>query len=546
MEQQEYPFRPRGRHGFDREDVINYISQAQQRCNEHLARMEELEAAKNAWYTQAKSMEREKTSLVARNRELEEQLERGASATVWSDPVLSGAYPQEQELAALKSRCLDLEQAVAAAEQELRVSRGEAAEASALRGEQQVLREELQTLRGTNASLRRELDERDAREAGLEREKTALENERAMYANRVASLESENVAIERAKAAMAEQAAEAGLQLERLNRQVAELESAKAVYAERFPALNEQVRQLDALRGEKAALGERAAQLEYELAALRQEREHLVESLNASEGEKAVYEKDFPALQEQLAQLAERAEQISGLNEEKAALAAQLEAARGLHSSSKEKTAALTEELEKVQQQLDVLAHKNAELTQREAQARQEAARLLADAERLQKRVEELEGISAAQTGETLRSMVLASFNYSDLYVDNNLKTAQFISDTTSHNISRVSDSAGTLLEQLDSITREFTDTTDTIRRNLASFQRELGQIQNGMNRRLSKNRFSALLEENERLRKLMEQELLEELEAEDETPIERPLEQSGKLPFAEDLPPSYHSYLDD
>ena len=69
--EQEYPFRQRGKHGFDREDVINYISQAQLRCNEHLARIEELEAAKNAWYTQAKSMEREKAALVARVRELE-------------------------------------------------------------------------------------------------------------------------------------------------------------------------------------------------------------------------------------------------------------------------------------------------------------------------------------------------------------------------------------------------------------------------------------------------------------------------------------------
>ena len=146
-----------------------------------------------------------------------------------------------------------------------------------------------------------------------------------------------------------------------------------------------------------------------------------------------------------------------------------------------------------------------------------------------------------------------SSFSYSNLYVDNNLKTAQFISEATSRNIGHVSDSANSLLEQVEAISRTFGENTDEIRRSLTAFQRELASIQNGLNRRLSKDRFKVLLEENERLRARLETELLAELSSDEEIlPAELLPSQPGgapqpqQLPFAEDLPQSYHAYLDD
>jgi len=418
---QEYPFRPRGKHGFDREDVINYISQAQQRCNEHLARMEELEAAKNAWYTQAKGMEREKTALVARNRELEEQLERGAApaAGEWlqADPMLA-SFEETQETAALRARCLELEERLE--QQNIQQS----AQQAAWEQELAEAREAAGDLRGQLDSLRAQMKARD----------------------------------------------------------------------DELPRFTLHQQEAELLR----------AQLEQENFALEQK-------LAALENERSAFSAQMPALQEQLTRLAESAEKITSLEAAKAALAAELEAAR-----------------------------------QAQAALRQERDSLAAEAEALRAQLKELEGRGGQPNEDALRSMVLASFNYSNLYVDNNLKTAQFISEATSRNIGRVSDSASSLLEQLDAIARSFNDTTDGIRRNLASFQRELGTIQSGMNRRLSQDRFAALLEENERLRTQLEQELFAELSSEEEEPAPLPAAgEPAQLPFAEDLPQNYHEYLD-
>jgi len=540
--EQEYPFRPRGKHGFDREDVINYIAQAQQRCNEHLARMEELEAAKNAWYTQAKGMEREKASLVARNRELEEQLERGAAPAGgdWyqADPMLA-SFQETQELAALRARCLELEerleqqniqqtaqeQAVATAQQDLADIRGEAAaareateaaqqEAIALRTASDGLHAQVDTLLSENAALRAQAD-------GLLAEMKARDDELPRF-----SLHQQEADLLRAQ--LEQQAAS----LQAHASQVAALEQEKAMAAQ----------QLGVLQQENYALGQKLAILE---------------------NERSAFTVQMPALQEQLSRLAESAEQITTLESTKAALAAELEAARQqLDQAARQADeqaqaiAILGQELEDLrasaamlQQERDSLVQRCAALSQAETLASQKLESLAAEAEGLGAQIAELEGQKAQNqpSEETLRSMVLASFNYSNLYVDNNLKTAQFISEATSRNIGRVSDSANSLLEQLESIARSFNDTTDGIRRNLASFQRELGSIQSGMNRRLSQDRFAALLEENERLRVRLETELLAELSSEEEdNPVPLPAGEDAALPFAEDLPKNYHEYLDD
>jgi len=522
----EYPFRPRGKHGFDRDDVINYITQAQLSCNEHLARMEELETAKNAWYTQAKNLEREKAALVARNRELEEQL--GHMPTDRFQFRQPGDFPQdtlprEQEFQALKIRALDLEQELEAARDALISERETIA---AMQNELQALREQqMPSEDAPQDSLSWEQEQAAGQDpAGdrigeLEQIRLGLERERAELANRVAFLESENALLLQSAAQLTE--ADAGA--------------------------------IDEARVECEALRQSIARLEGDIAGLANERAGLAESLAACETERAALAAAMAEHEENLsgvlARLAQSADQNGALGEEKEALAAQLTAARALEGTLAEQNTVLSRQVEELQRQLDTLARANAEFIRKEALALQEAARTAAESEELRARIVELERVSVHQNSETLRSMVLASFNYSDLYVGNNLKTAQIISDTTSQNINRVNDSAGSLLEQVEVISRSFNDATDTIRRNLATFQRELTGIQSGLNRRLSKDRFSALLEENERLRARMEQELLEELESDIESGIlERPVESQDptQLPFAEDLPPSYHSFLDD
>jgi len=576
----EYPFRPRGKRGFDRDDVINYITQAQLSCNEHLARMEELETAKNAWYTQAKSLEREKAALVARNRELEELQQTPSDRFQFKQPG-GLAFPQEQELAALKTRCLDLEQTLAAERNAL------AAEKDALSAEREksaILETELQNLR--NAQLEtaqeaapgsrpqeQEFAALEARCLGLE---TDLAAERTITAGQVNELQSAQAdlqilrnerqslldqqsmgaqefqlrirELEQARYVLENERAE-------LSNRVAILESDNAQLTQTASEANSNLPALAEAREECTALRQKIALLEEDLASLENECTQFGEALASCERErdaltaaKAEYEANLPALQDQLAQLTQSADQIGSLNEERDALNAQLAAARELDGTLAEQNALLAEHVEQLQLQLDALTRANAELIHKETLALQDAAQAAEDVQSLQEKLAELESVSAQQNSETLRSMVLASFNYSDLYVDNNLKTAQVISDTTSQNINRVNDSAGSLLDQVEAISRSFNDATDTIRRNLATFQRELSGIQSGLNRRLSKDRFSALLEENERLRTRMEQELLEELEADNGLPFERPadMQEPTQLPFAEDLPPSYHSFLDD
>ena len=567
----EYPFRPRGKRGFDREDVINYITQAQLSCNEHLARMEELETAKNAWYTQAKSMEREKAALVTRNRELEELLGQQTPGDRFQFKQPGGlAFPQEQELAALKTRCLDLEQTLAAEREALSAEREKSA---ILETELQNLRSEQQEAAPGSYPQEQEFAALEARCLGLETDLTA---ERTITAEQVEALQSAQADLQilrnERQSLMDQQsmgAQEFQLRIRELEQARYVLENERAELANRAAVLeSENVRlaqaasdangNLPALaeaREECAALYQKIALLEENLAALEHECTQFGEALAACEQErdalaaaKAEYDANLPALQDQLAQLTQSAGQIGSLNEERDALNAQLAAARELDGTLASQNALLSEQVELLQQQLDGLTRTNAELIHKETLALQDAAQAAEDVQVLQGKIAELESVSAQQNSETLRSMVLASFNYSDLYVDNNLKTAQVISDTTSQNINRVNDSAGSLLDQVEAISRSFNDATDTIRRNLATFQRELTGIQSGLNRRLSKDRFSALLEENERLRLRMEQELLEELEADNDIHYERPADpqEPTQLPFAEDLPPSYHSFLDD
>jgi len=157
--EQEYPFRPRGRQGFDREDVINYIAQAQQRCNEHLERMEQLEAAKNAWYAQAKGMEREKATLVVRVRELEEQLENAVTENqAMSLFSTTEATEPATLLATMRAYFLDLKCAIAQQEQTAKEQNSLIVEMkSQLEAEQKAKEEEERKAKATRIAIRKEI-----------------------------------------------------------------------------------------------------------------------------------------------------------------------------------------------------------------------------------------------------------------------------------------------------------------------------------------------------------------------------------------------------
>ena len=513
---QEYPFRPRGKHGFDRNDVINYISQAQLRCNEHLAQLEELEAAKSAWYTQAKALEREKATLVTRNRELEEQLERvvvapEAQGGEWLPQGEDGAAAAaDAEITALKARCLELDQELGA-QKELLSQRDKALD------EQKSRMAELER---DNDSMQQELDALPR----FSMDKQEIESLRAQLDQQISQ-----------NRGAASRAAELEQQNAALQEQVKELEADKAAYAGQMPALQQQLDQLSASTEQIAALEAAKAAAAAELEAVKAQLEN--------------------ATQEQLNKLAASAEQIAGLETAKAAIAAELEAAKAERESASAAYYALKSEHEAAQQTLAARDEALAALGAAENQAQQQVEERNAEIELLRARIDEMEQEkhNAANKEDTLRSMVLSSFNYANLYVDNNLKTAQLISEATSRNIGHVSDSAASLMEQVEAISRSFGDTTDHIRRNLGAFQQELAAIQAGMNRRLAKDRFKNLLEENDKLRESLESELIAELRAEeDEMPAVRyeappnQGEQPQALPFAEDLPPSFHAFLDE
>jgi hypothetical protein len=549
--EQEYPFRPRGRHGFDRDDVINYISQAQLRCNEHLARLEEMESAKQAWYAQAKNTEREKLALVARNRELEEQLERGAAQPLPQPSLLGGEEyrfeADSQELAAVKARCLELEQQLTAEKEKiaaLQVAQQEQA-ADALPAFPGINVEELHALRAQLAQKETETQALFAKLSGMEQENAALTNQlRAMSETFQLQSDTELAAAEEERAAS--------------GRRIQALEEERASLQQQLSALQ---RQAASLAAELAAAQTVAAQAqtaqEQQLAALAQENERLTQEKNQT-----VQEKDLLAQEKQrLAQslpgqeerISELLKQVALLEEEKAAYEEQLpgmeEQLRLLNAAAESERQGSAQKLAAVEREKSAQAQQICALERGAAQARQTLAAQQAELEELREQAAQAQRLSEGNNADVLRSMVLASFNYSNLYVENNLKTAQVISDATSRNIGRVSESAVTLLEQLDTIGRSFQDTTDHIRRNLATFQRELNSIQSGMNKRLSADRFSPLLEENERLRSQLESEILAELSTEDEisapsAPISA-AEAQRQLPFADELPQDYHDFLD-
>jgi len=463
---QEYPFRPRGKHGFDRNDVINYITQAKLHSNEHLAHIEELEAAKTAWHSQAKTLEREKAALVSRNRELEEQLER----VVVNPEKTGGEWLLHQdefsaaELGALKTRCLELE------------------------GKINELRQENDTLMQERDALPR-FAAVDTQEADSLREETA-----------------------------------------ELREQVTSLEAEKAAYAEQLPALQEQL----------AALGEHAEKI----AGLEAAKAELTTELDSAKAQLDT------VLEDHLTKLAEAAEQMAALEAAKVQLTAELGAAQ--ESAAQAIVSQDESNLELIRER-NTLAQKAEALEAAELQARQRIDSLTAECDQMRRRLNEIEAEQqkAANGEDTLRSMMASSFTYANLYVENNLKTAELISEATSRNIGHVSDSAVSLLEQVEAISRSFGDTTDHIRRNLTVFQQELSGIQAGMNRRLSKDRFKVLLEENDKLRESLENELIAEMNSDEDTPAMRYEAAPNQgapppLPFAEDLPESYQAYMDE
>ncbi|MCL2531422.1 MAG: hypothetical protein FWE40_04625 [Oscillospiraceae bacterium] len=414
---QEFPFRPRGKHGFDREDVMNFISQRQQAHADQLSQIEELEAAKNAWYTQAKTLEREKADLTAQCQALEEQLSGNA-------PLVGGDHAQAAELNALKARCFELD---------------------------------------------RQLDQRNQAVTQLEQ--------------RVAQ----------------EEAARESL--------MAELRESDALPA---PQLESLETHLDKL----AESAEQVTKLQAELAATQAELQAL---------------KDAPA-QTQPAPQEDNAA-VQQLQSELAAAQAELYDAAQDRAVMKGNYDAMAQQLEDCHAQLDALHQQNHDLAA-------DCDNLRLQLHTAEQTAEQALPAAGSNKESSLRGMVLSSFNYANLYVDNNMKTAQLISESTSRNISHVNEASASLLNQVETIAASFDETTGDIRQQLTTFRQELTALQEGMNYRLSKDRFAPLLEENERLRERIESELNAELSAEERPPAPQP------VPFAEDLPNTYQSFM--
>ncbi|MDR1464027.1 MAG: hypothetical protein LBJ11_01830 [Oscillospiraceae bacterium] len=494
---QEYPFRARGRHGFDRDDVINYIAQAQASCNEHLARLAELETAKQAWQAQAKTLERELGVLKSRNQELEQQLNQ--------ERMTGAAQRQELEWAL--------------ADKDGGAPGGSAGPAEA--------------------------DELRAKVAALEEQLSSLKEAKLTEPARPAlSLVPENGDSARTQELHAQI-----LQLtDRVNQTAAELEAqvqsarewkARAEsFAEEKAAAEEHARHLDdeLLEQTGAAYSAKDKITALELAA-QKEKDVLTERITALEAE-ASRQADSFSRQAAHAEALEL-EKIA-LTEHIASLQETIAGLEGITAGLEETIAALKAKRAEDETEQDA---KTSRLEFALEDAHQAKEALDAEIVLLRSRIEDLEAQLASEKGnDTLRSMMLASFNYSNLYVENNLKTAQVISDATTKNIGRASESAAVLLEQVETIVRAFNDNVNQIRSGLSSFQRELMSMQSGMSQRLSKDKFSALLEENERLREELEHELLAEL---NEDSAADPILPSpdAPLPFAEPQR-DYRDYL--
>ncbi|MCL2194854.1 MAG: hypothetical protein FWB76_02770 [Oscillospiraceae bacterium] len=405
---QEFPFRPRGKHGFDREDVMNFISQRQQAHSDQLSQIEELEAAKNAWYTQAKTLEREKNELATQCQSLEEQLSQVANAPLVGDDF--GESAAAAELNALKSRCFELDRQITQRDQ-------------------------------TIASLEQNLAQAQA-------------DGEALPAPQLEPLE------------------------DHLNKLAESAEEVTKLQAELAAAQAE----LQAIKAAPVILptpGDDAAA--QQLAATQAE-------LFDVEQAQAVLQSEYNALAQQFEQCQEELAQLQQQNVDLAA------------------------DCDSLRMQLDVV----------------------------EQTADQALPAPGGQKESSLRGMVLSSFNYANLYVDNNMKTAQLISESTSRNISHVNEASANLLNQVEAIAAAFDETTCDIRQQLTTFRQELTSLQEGMNYRLSKDRFAPLLEENERLRARIESELNAEFSAEESAaPAPQP------VPFAEELPETYQSFMD-
>jgi len=424
--QQEFPFRPRGKHGFDRDDVMNYIAQRHQTHNDQLSQIEELEAAKNAWYTQAKTLEREKAELATQNQALEEQLCQDGAASFAAAPYDDPA--QAAELNALKSRCFELD---------------------------------------------RQLLQRDQAVEQLEQ--------------RLAQEQADREAL------------------------LAELNDSDNASASQAAPLEDQLDKL-------AEAAEEVTQLQAELTAAQAE----LQAVKEAAAVQPVYDET---------QMQEDNAAVQQLQEELTAAQAELYDAAQIKQAQEDEDHALAQQIEQLQQDITQVQQQNDALAD-------ECESLRTQLQTAEQAAEQ--ALPAPDRGkeDALRGMVLSSFNYANLYVDNNMKTAQLISESTSRNITQVSEASASLLNQVETLASAFDETTADIRQQLTTFRQELMTLQAGMDYRLSKERFMPLLEENERLRARIESELNAEFSAEEPAPAPQP------VPFAEELPDTYQAFM--
>ncbi|MDR2647081.1 MAG: hypothetical protein LBB67_03040 [Oscillospiraceae bacterium] len=459
--EQDFPFRPRGKHGFDRDDVINYISQAQQRCNEHLAHLEELEQARQAWFQQAKTLEREKATLVAKNRELEERLSR--------QPLIGAADTDEcagqaVELAALQSHC-------AALQEQLQTERERRMRVEALRDG---------VLDPFEAPAVFVAQDRTAEIDALNARLAQAQEDAQQALDKVTEVEHENIALVNQLRALSETyQSQTEDELLRAQGELASLTGRLQVLEAQSTAQLEQIAVLE--RGKTILLGEKTA------------------------------------LQEQVQQQqAKQREQDATIQE----ITAQIVA---FGSSIQER---------------DILQQK---LAEQETAAHREVAALQGEANLLRERVSQLEQKLSEQSVESAKTSVAKSKAVAEVLLQTSLRDSQHIDEITSQHISRVSDATASLVEQLSTLTRTFGDMTDSIRHDLASFQRGLTKAQRGTGKKdtLADSLRSLVDEHNRFVSQITDQVIVAELAADEDLPaplLSMPPQSPPGLAYAEEL----------
>ncbi|MDR1734006.1 MAG: hypothetical protein LBR73_03895 [Oscillospiraceae bacterium] len=212
------------------------------------------------------------------------------------------------------------------------------------------------------------------------------------------------------------------------------------------------------------------------------------------------------------------------------------------YAEKQERIAELEDELQLVRAEYGKLHAENDELAEKLEAAAAAAER--ADREKS----EALRAIAATpppkqDCTEELRAFLSSTFSASDVYVENNLQTAQTIYNTAQAGAKAVDETAGQLATKLEGAIQTFSESAAAAKAQVEAFRTEMQALQTLTDKSLARSRFTPLLEESRRLREQIESEAFQVKPA----PVQSPTEaEAAALPFADELPRDYRDFLDD